>query len=90
MEATHVTQELQVQEKREVEKKPGVIHPRPLVHAHRRISSRESTPSRVVVEMPGVDKNNVDISIEAGALTIDGRVGRCCGLTPLWAHASGS
>jgi HSP20 family molecular chaperone IbpA len=28
----------------------------------------------VVLEMPGVDKNNVDISVEAGVLTIEGRV----------------
>jgi HSP20 family molecular chaperone IbpA len=28
----------------------------------------------VVLEMPGVDKSNVDISVEAGLLTIDGRL----------------
>jgi HSP20 family protein len=28
----------------------------------------------VVLEMPGVDKSNVDISVEAGVLTIEGRL----------------
>jgi HSP20 family molecular chaperone IbpA len=66
-------QELQVQEKREVEKKQESTVP-----------ARSFTPTAdifeaahaltVVLEMPGVDKSNVDINVEAGVLTIDGRL----------------
>jgi HSP20 family protein len=66
-------QELQVQEKREVEKKQESTIP-----------SRTFLPSTdifetdraltVILEMPGVDKERVDISVENDILTIEGRI----------------
>ncbi len=66
-------QELQVQEKRELQKK-----------------EEETTPARVflpttdiyetdqglivVMEMPGVDKANVNVGLENGVLTVEGRI----------------
>lgn len=66
-------QELQVQQKREVEKKQeGTIPARsfmPTTDIH-----EVDGALTMVLEMPGVDKSNVDISIEDGVLTIEGRL----------------
>ena len=66
-------QELQVQEKREVEKKQESTVPARLFAPTADIFEAEHALT-VVLEMPGVDKSNVDISVEAGVLTIDGRL----------------
>jgi HSP20 family protein len=66
-------QELQVQEKREVEKKQEATVPARLFMPIADIFEAEHALT-VVLEMPGVDKNNVDISVEAGVLTIEGRL----------------
>jgi HSP20 family protein len=66
-------QELQVQEKRELEKKQESTVPARLFMPTADIFEAEHALT-VVLEMPGVDKNNVDISIEAGMLTIEGRL----------------
>jgi HSP20 family molecular chaperone IbpA len=66
-------QELQVQEKREIEKKQESTVPARLFMPTADIFEAEQALT-VVLEMPGVDKSNVDISVEAGVLTIDGRL----------------
>jgi HSP20 family molecular chaperone IbpA len=66
-------QELQVQEKRELEKKQESTVPARLFMPTADIFEAEHALT-VVLEMPGVDKGNVDISVEAGVLTIEGRL----------------
>lgn len=66
-------QELQVQEKRELEKKQESTVPARVFMPTADIFEAEHALT-VVLEMPGVDKGNVDISVEAGVLTIDGRL----------------
>jgi HSP20 family protein len=65
--------ELQVQEKREVEKKQEATVPaRTFVPT---ADIFEAEPSlTLVLEMPGVEKSNVDISVEDGVLTVQGRL----------------
>lgn len=66
-------QELQVQEKRELEKKQETTVPARLYMPTADIFEAEHALT-VVLEMPGVDRSNVDISVEAGVLTIEGRL----------------
>ena len=66
-------QELQVQQKREVEKQRESTVPARTFMPTTDIYETESALT-VVLEMPGVDKGNVDISVEAGVLTIEGRL----------------
>ena len=66
-------QELQVQGKREVEKKQESTVPARQFMPTADIFEAEHALT-VVLEMPGVDKSNVDISVEAGVLTIEGRL----------------
>ena len=66
-------QELQVQEKREVEKKQESTAPSRLFMPTADIFEAEHALT-VVLEMPGVEKNSVDINVEAGVLTILGRL----------------
>ncbi|HET7154782.1 MAG TPA: Hsp20/alpha crystallin family protein [Hyphomicrobiaceae bacterium] len=66
-------QELQVQEKREVDKKQEATVPSRLFMPTADIFEAEHALT-VVLEMPGVEKSNVDISVEAGVLTIEGRL----------------
>lgn len=66
-------QELQVQEKRELEKKQEATVPARIFMPTADIFEAAHALT-VVLEMPGVDKSNVDISVEAGVLTIDGRL----------------
>jgi len=66
-------QELQVQQKREVEKQQESTVPARTFMPTTDIYETESALT-VVLEMPGVDKSNVDISVEAGILTIEGRL----------------
>jgi HSP20 family molecular chaperone IbpA len=66
-------QELQVQEKRELEKKQESTVPARSFMPIADIFEAEHALT-VVLEMPGVDKSKVDISVEAGVLTIDGRL----------------
>jgi HSP20 family protein len=66
-------QELQVQEKREVDKKQEATVPSRLFMPTADIFEAEHSLT-VVLEMPGVEKSNVDISVEAGVLTIEGRL----------------
>ena len=66
-------QELQVQEKRELDKKPEATVPARTFVPTADIFETEAALT-VVLEMPGVDKSNVDISVEDGVLTIQGRL----------------
>ena len=78
-------QELQVQQKREVEKKPESTVP-----ARRFLPVTDIFETddalRVILEMPGVDKDNVDLRVENDVLTIEGQVDftKYQGLTPLY------
>ena len=66
-------QELQIQQKREVEKKQEATVPARSFVPVTDIYEAENALT-VVLEMPGVDKSNVDISVEAGVLSIEGRL----------------
>ena len=66
-------QELQVREKRELEKKQESTAPARTFVPTADIFETEPALT-VVLEMPGVDKNNVDVSIEDGVLTVQGRL----------------
>ena len=78
-------QELQVQEKREVEKKQeSTVPARTFVPT---TDIFETEPSlTLVLEMPGVDKSNVDVSVEDGILTVQGRLdfSKYQGLQPVY------
>jgi len=78
-------QELQVQEKRELEKKQESTAPARLFMPTADIYEAEQALT-VVLEMPGVDKTNVDISVEAGVLTIEGRLdfAKYAGMQPVY------
>jgi HSP20 family protein len=66
-------QELQVQQKRELEKKQEATVPARTFVPTADIFETEAALT-VVLEMPGVDKGNVDISLEDGVLTVQGRL----------------
>lgn len=66
-------QELQVQGKREVEKKQEATVPARLFMPTADIFE-DANALTVVLEMPGVHKNNVDINVEGGVLHIEGRL----------------
>lgn len=66
-------QELQVQQKRELETKQEATVPARTYVPTTDIYEAEQALT-VVLEMPGVDKSNVEINVEAGVLTIAGRV----------------
>jgi len=66
-------QELQVQQKRELERKEETTVPaRIFVPAADIYETPEAL--KVVLEMPGVDKSNVNVRVEDGVLTIEGRL----------------
>ena len=66
-------QELQVQRKREVEKKQESTIPARLFVPLTDIFETDQALT-VVMEMPGVDKGSVDVSVENDVLTINGRL----------------
>ena len=78
-------QELQLQQKREVEKKQE-----PTVSARTFLATTDifetDSALSVVLEMPGVDKSNVDVSVEDGVLTVYGRIdfGKYEGMQPIY------
>jgi HSP20 family molecular chaperone IbpA len=78
-------QELQVQQKREIEKKQeSTIPARSFVPTADIFEAEQALT--IVLEMPGVDKSNVDINIESGVLTVEGRVdfGKYEGMQPVY------
>ncbi len=66
-------QELQVQEKRELKKKQETTAPARTFVPTADIFEADAALT-VVMEMPGVDKNSVDISVEDDVLSIQGRL----------------
>jgi HSP20 family molecular chaperone IbpA len=66
-------QELQVQQKREVDKQQESTVPARSFVPTGDIYEGENDLT-VVLEMPGVDKSHVDINVESGILNIEGRL----------------
>jgi HSP20 family protein len=66
-------QELQVQEKREVEKKQESMIPARTFLPTTDIFETEQALT-ILMEMPGVDKSKVDVNVEDGVLTIQGQI----------------
>jgi HSP20 family protein len=78
-------QELQVQQKRELDKKEeGTVPARVFLPTADIYETDDAL--NVVLEMPGVEKNSVDIRVEDGVLKIDGRLdfSKYQGLQPLY------
>lgn len=82
-------QELQVQQKRELEKKQESTAPARFFVPTTDIFETEESLS-LVVEMPGVDKSKVDVSVEDGVLTIQGQLDftKYEGMQPVYAEYS--
>jgi HSP20 family protein len=78
-------QELQVQQKRELEKKEETTIPARVFLPTADIYETNDALN-VILEMPGVDKNSVEIWVEDGVLKIDGRLdfSKYQGLQPLY------
>jgi HSP20 family protein len=66
-------QELQVQQKRELEKKEETTAPARIFVPTADIYETADA-LKVVLEMPGVDKSNVNVRVEDGVLTVEGRL----------------
>jgi HSP20 family protein len=78
-------QEMQVQKKRELEaKEESTIPSRTFVPTTDIYEDRDSL--KVILEMPGVEKGNVDIRVEEGVLFVEGRLDltKYRGLQPLY------
>ena len=67
------SQELQVQQKREIDQAEESTRPTRAFMPTADIFETEEALN-VVMEMPGVSKDNVDINVEDGVLTIEGRI----------------
>ena len=67
------SQELEVQKKRQVKTEEERTAPVSIFVPTTDIYETDKALT-VVVEMPGVDKSNVDIAVKDGMLTIDGRI----------------
>ena len=80
-----VSKELQVQQKRELEKKEETTIPARIFLPTTDIYEAPESLT-VLVEMPGVEKKNVEISVEDGLLNVRGRLDltKYQGLTPLY------
>ena len=78
-------QELQVQKKREQEQKQETTIPARVFVPTADIYESQDALS-VILEMPGVDKNNVDVRVEEGMMKIEGRLdlSKYQGLVPLY------
>ena len=79
------TPELQVQQKRELENKEETTIPARMFVPAADIFEGENDLT-VILEMPGVEKNNVDIHVEDGVLNVEGRLDltKYQGLQPLY------
>ena len=78
-------QELQVQQKRELDKKEeSTIPARVFVPTADIYETQDAL--KVVLEMPGVEKGNVDVHVEDGVLNVEGRLDltKYQGLQPLY------
>jgi HSP20 family molecular chaperone IbpA len=79
------TQELQVQQKRELERKEETTIPARVFLPNADIYETQDALT-VVLEMPGVEKGNVEIRVEDGVLNVQGRLdlSKYPGLQPLY------
>jgi HSP20 family protein len=77
--------ELQVQQKREVDKKPESTTP---ARRYLPVTDIFESPDalKVILEMPGVDKEGIEVRVENDVLTIDGQVdfSKYQGLSPVY------
>ena len=80
-------QELQVQQKRQVEKGQEAITPTRAFMPNADVFETEDALN-VVLEMPGADRENINITVENGLLTVEGRInfGKYEGLQPLYSE----
>jgi HSP20 family protein len=80
-------QELQVQQKREVEKAQEATRPMRAFLPNTDIFETDDALT-LVLEMPGVDRENVDLSVENGVLTVEGRIdfNKYEGLQPVYSE----
>ena len=78
-------QELQVQQKRELERKEESTVPTRVYLPTADIYETQDALS-VILEMPGVEKGNVEVSVEDGVLKVEGRLdfSKYQGLQPLY------
>ena len=78
-------QELQVQEKRELENKKEATIPARVFLPTADIYETQDALT-VILEMPGVEKSNVDVRVEDGVLNVQGRLdlSKYQGLQPLY------
>ena len=78
-------QELQVQKKREVEKKEETTIPARVFVPNADIYETP-TELKVVLEMPGIEKDKVEINLKDGVLHVEGRLdlSKYSGLQPLY------
>ena len=78
-------QELQVQQKREVEKGQEATTPTRAFMPNADIFETEEALT-VVLEMPGADRDNINVSVENGVLTVEGRIdfAKYDGLQPVY------
>jgi HSP20 family protein len=79
------TQDLQVQKKREVETKEEATIPARVFLPNADIYETP-TDLKVALEMPGIEKSNVEIKVEDGVLHVEGRLdlSKYTGLQPLY------
>jgi HSP20 family protein len=80
-------QELQVQQKREVEKSQEATRPTRAFLPTTDIFETEDALT-MVLEMPGVDRDNIEVSVENGVLTVEGKInfGKYEGLQPVYSE----
>lgn len=78
-------QELQVQQKRELEQKQEATVPARYFIPNTDIYETDQALI-VLLEMPGVDKGNIDVSVEDDVLDVEGRIdfAKYQGLTPIY------
>jgi HSP20 family protein len=79
--------ELQVQEKREVDKTQEQTRPLRAFLPTADIFETEDTLT-LVLEMPGVDRSDIDVNVDSGLLTIEGRIdfNKYEGLQPVYSE----
>ena len=80
-------QELQVQQKRELEKAQEATRPMRAFLPNTDIFETEDALT-LVLEMPGVDRENIDLNVENGVLTVEGRIdfNKYEGLQPVYSE----
>jgi HSP20 family molecular chaperone IbpA len=80
-------QELQVQQKQEVEKAQESTRPMRAFLPTTDIFETEEALT-MVLEMPGVDRENIEISVENGVLTVEGKIDftKYGGLQPVYSE----